>query len=560
MATEFDLAQTFYIDPDAVKLADTIYLTSVDLFFQDKPVQNKTKTGIGSPGVTVYLCPVYNDVPDVGSYYIDSRARREYSEINVSNTAVTATKFEFEYPVPVSTDRSYAVLIKFDGSDPDFQLWWNRAGEKVLSTENNTQVSSGKIDGYFYKLTNGNNLQAMKDADLKFTLRTAKFTSQSEVFRFSNKHFEFFKYHANSVTGNFKGGEYAYQNAATAAGTLNISNTSTSVTGSGTSFLTNYQVGDHILITDGTAGNTNVRHITAIASDTALTLDQKPSFSNNAANYIITAIGYVYDFDSMTEHLFLEDSTANTTVKFAVNAYVKGVDSQSQVRIKEIKNYDVGYIRANLNVSTPAGTYVNVSVNFANSTYDYDNNTARNVELGTEVFIDDYPAVVASRSNEVVNAGGLFTGGKTFEAQVNFVSANPYTSPYVKEENLDLFTYRFDVNNDSTNEHTVFGNAVSKAVSKKVVLADGQDAEDLRVFLTAYKPQGTSIELYAKFQHAADVEPFDNKEWTKLELTTSSSVVSSPYNRDDLIELEYKVPSYPAGTAIDGIFQTTEIK
>ena len=49
MATEFDLAQTFYIDKDAVPLADTCFITSVDLYFEDKPPVNNSQTGFAKP-------------------------------------------------------------------------------------------------------------------------------------------------------------------------------------------------------------------------------------------------------------------------------------------------------------------------------------------------------------------------------------------------------------------------------------------------------------------------------------------------------------------------------
>jgi hypothetical protein len=235
---------------------------------------------------------------------------------------------------------------------------------------------------------------------------------------------------------------------------------------------------------------------------------------------------------------------------------VRGVESGAYARIQDIVNYEANYLRASMNFSAPSGTSVNVAINFANTEYTYDNNRAKSVELGTEVFINDYPAMIASRSNEVLNSAGLFVGGKSFEAQVDFTSTNEYTSPYVKEENLDLYTYRFEVNNSSAGEQGSDGSALSKAVSKKIVLAEGQDAEDLRVYLTAYKPANTDVEVYAKIQNVADTEPFNDKMWTKLELVSNTNLVSSAYNRADYIELEYKIPNYQPGTAIDGLWQT----
>ena len=156
-----------------------------------------------------------------------------------------------------------------------------------------------------------------------------------------------------------------------------------------------------------------------------------------------------------------------------------------------------------------------------------------------------------------MNGATLFDDAKSFESELTFSTTNIYTSPYAKEENLDAFVTRYVINNSSADEYKSAGNASSKYVSKRVVLADGQDAEDLRVYISAYKPANTDIEIYGKFHNATDPDPFDDKNWTKLELVTDRNVLSNPYNRDDVIELEYKVPYYHTGTAVSGLFTTS---
>jgi hypothetical protein len=74
--------------------------------------------------------------------------------------------------------------------------------------------------------------------------------------------------------------------------------------------------------------------------------------------------------------------------------------------------------------------------------------------------------------------------------------------------------------------------------------------------LTAYKPANTDIAVYAKLLHAADPDAFDDKSWTQLELVTSANLLSNPYNRDDVIELEYKIPNYHTITTVDGLYTT----
>ena len=85
------------------------------------------------------------------------------------------------------------------------------------------------------------------------------------------------------------------------------------------------------------------------------------------------------------------------------------------------------------------------------------------------------------------------------------------------------------------------GVAFSRYISKKVILADGQDAEDLKVYVAAYKPASTNILVFAKFWNSTDSEVFEEKQWTQL--STDNTLVSSKANAYDFIEYVYNVPN-----------------
>ena len=85
------------------------------------------------------------------------------------------------------------------------------------------------------------------------------------------------------------------------------------------------------------------------------------------------------------------------------------------------------------------------------------------------------------------------------------------------------------------------GIALSRYISKKVILADGQDAEDLKVYVAAYKPASTDVLVFAKFWNSADSEDFEDKQWTQL--TTENTLISSKANPQDFIEYVYNVPN-----------------
>ena len=86
--------------------------------------------------------------------------------------------------------------------------------------------------------------------------------------------------------------------------------------------------------------------------------------------------------------------------------------------------------------------------------------------------------------------------------------------------------------------------AVSRYISKNVILADGQDAEDMVSYLTTFRPSGTNFFVYGKFLNGSDTDTFNSKDWSYMaEDVISSSLTSSKANRNDLIELQFGMPA-----------------
>ena len=74
-------------------------------------------------------------------------------------------------------------------------------------------------------------------------------------------------------------------------------------------------------------------------------------------------------------------------------------------------------------------------------------------------------------------------------------------------------------------------------------MADDQDAEDLRVYLSAYRPFGTDVVVWAKLKHREDITPFDNIPWTLLEQVSGTDNYSVLSNTNDWKEFTYNLPS-----------------
>ena len=542
----FDLAQTFFLDRQAVNDSEIAFITAVDLFFYSKPISGQTKTGIANPGVSVSICGVRADgTPDIKTASHIYSARVEYAGI-VTDTAgndSSVTTFTLRQPMPLITNRRYAVLVKFDGSDNDFKLWYNKSGENVLGTQTQTQVSSGKVDGYFFKITNGYDLTPERDADLAFRVKIARFTETQKTFKTKNIPYEILK--VVSYADKFLGGEDVYQGAANGSGTIAITNTSNTVTGTGTSFNTYLKINDKIVITDGTSGNTDIVTVTAIANSTQLSVDRAPKFADTNANYFKTVMGKVHIADKLTDHILIRESTANSTLYFGAGNTIYGVDSGANTTISEIVNFTVNAVIPGYAIRTPFGTQATGTVNFANGAYSVSGTRKKDVVNGVRTLINNYDAVFASHTTEETAA----TPFETFNGEITFSTSNEYVSPYVREENLDVFVERYVINNSDTEEYLGLGTAQARYISKTAILRNEQFAEDLKVYLTAYRPFGSTIKVYAKFRNSEDNESFDLKDWTEL-LILNNDVYSNPGNFNSRVELAYSVPFFRSGTDI----------
>lgn len=540
----FDLAQTFYVDSTAVKDASTTFVTSVELYFYSKPVLNQTQSGLNKPGVSVYICSTdIENAPILDDVTQEFAGRVEYDDILVdTDDGATSTKFTFRQPIPLTTDRVYAFLVKYDGSDPGFGLWYNKAGENKLGTTIKTQVSSGKVDGFLFNVTNGNVLTPQQDADLTFKLNVARFTSVSSTYKLFNKPME--QMSIATTVGRFQGSEHVFQERADATGSVNVEIGNNIVTGDGTSFTSLFNSGDYIVIRntafDAVAPQTNVRKISSIANNTYMVLNEAPSFTNTAAKFIQTAIGTLVAHKSDVDVVFIENVQSNTTLYFANTASlanIQGVHSRVRTTVLEILDYPVNSFIPQLNIKTLPGTSHTTQVNFVNTaSYSLTAERARNIQLGERQAITDYPAVVASRSTELTSKAVPFRSNETF---VTFETTNPYVSPYVREENLDMQLERAFINSFDTDENTSEGVALAKWVSQSLSL--NSLAEDLRVYIRGYRPKGSTIKVYAKLKETTDNQSFSYKDWTEM-VNITPDVFSNPSNTRDYKEFEYRIP------------------
>ena len=564
----FDYIQTFYVNPDTVANAAEIMLTSVDLFFKAKPVENANASGTFKPGINVWICQVENGDPVPNISIVNSVRAISYDSVNISNDAQTPTVVGFTNPVLLKTGRYYGIVVKYN--DPAYDIWTNVQGDRLIGAGGVTNTASpgsqSRFDGYLYKSTNSNTFDKFSDKDLKFKVKVAQFISNNVTIPLVNKDYEFFTIDT-TVVGSFIGGEWVYQNIANATGTVTVASTSNTITGSSTTF-TNLNINDKVVVSNGTV--TDILTVTNVVNTTSMSVDRYPSFTSAGIGYKVPPIGVVYYTDYTKNKVYLVDSNAaNSTFKFVTGTRIIGARSGASANVTSIDRFQVDRFKPSFLIGNPTTSDYSMTYAVANSSNSIPATTS-NLELlkFNNAVRESY---LLSRSLEVENINLYGTGKKSAVVNVNFSVAvseqNRFSVPYINTGELDFFFYQNDINNtyaetrggitDYDTEVARNGLAKTKYLSKKISFGEGKYAEDLVIYLTGYRPAGTQIKVYARLHNSADKEAFDDKAWTPLEIKNNIDRFSTE-DPKDMWEYTYGLPQYPTVHAeLSGNFLTT---
>ena len=465
-----------------------VYLTKVGVYFKSKST---------TLGITMFVSPCIGGVPD--SFQTVGTAYKKAKQVSVSADSSVETVFEFDSPVLLQQDQYFCFWFAPDGANPDYEIWVSEVGgvDKLTGRSITTQPYNGVL----VVSSNGRSWNVIQSQDLKFNLYRAKFKSQTATVVLGDENDEYFTVDGftKEVGQSINVGDVVY-----VANTSNTSEyfTNTSVYGFGK--VQSFNEADGILTLDGSNGKFT----------TALPV-LKIFNVNNPANTAEIVVGNLV-------------ATANL------------------VTIDNLKYH--GFI-PKLNILEPLGT--SVTLNYfgtANSTgfgaitgYQKDTKSAK---LTNRDLLDynDYERVVLSYSNRLSIGGFGANGSATIVATLR--TNNDYVSPVIDISTKSMLLLENIINNDVTDEYTKYGEAKAKYISRNVVLADGQEAEDLEVYVTGYRPKGTDIKVYVKFHNGTDPDPFDEKIWTLLSYKDSGDLVfSSPSDTSNYIEYRFGVPS-----------------
>jgi len=304
-------------------------------------------------------------------------------------------------------------------------------------------------------------------------------------------------------------------------------------------------------------------------------------FSNLGCGFVNTAAIDVAVANS-TE---VGNTSANTTAgsgatfTYTVGADVKTEYGTTSLRDVIVRNIDMGEFIPYHRIDTPPGidytlkletNYIKKSNSstLSGEAYYVNDGVSNNqlsvimYDLNSTDYLEEIP-LIPSKSNEFHM---LYENGDPNDKVSNSASRSSQSLVLKTDisSNSDWATVRMSrpsvqfskyiINNDYTDEHTDSGNAYSKGITNTVDFK--RTSEDIRLFLTAYKPANTDIKVYARIYKNEDPEAFDDKNWTELELKDGDGLVSSSADALDYIQLEYGFYQVPQDrTALTGSVQ-----
>jgi hypothetical protein len=495
LETTNPIAQTFSIDSKSLGGLPGVFLTGIGIFFK-----NKSST-LGAFCVVVQCT---NGVPDtskrMGSGHLYP------SQILTSDDASAETIFYFQEPLMLASDSMYAFYVYPDNNTTDFDIWVSEIGGKDTLTGQN--VTQQPYSGVLYISSNGDSWTAVQSQDIKFNLYAANFPVSTGKVVFRNDNIDFCR--LNMTTGIFR------------------KNSSTPINIGDLVYAANAT--DFTVLTDTTKFPFGrVTYVDEVAGD--LYIRSNGKFTNASVTPASANFGNLRIFRPPSEG----DPTLLTETYRIANAAISVLDDI-------VYNAVVPRFRMNEPIGTAADYSYKGTANssYSGGAFAKDSNFVKvyNQDLAE---LRDYERVLRSYSNEVATGSYGTKGNSTYE--IDLYTNSQWLSPVIDLSTKTINYITNQINNDTTNEHTRYGSSRSKYISRTVVL--DTVAEDLKVWVTGYRPAGTNIYVYAKFLNSqVDSDLFDTKPWTQLEyLNNLGTIFSSPKNFEDYKEYQLGVPA-----------------
>jgi hypothetical protein len=429
----------------------------------------------------------------------------------VSEDASKAFRVTFPSPVFLYNNTQYAFVIHTEGLNPDTYFWVSRLGDTDIITGN--KITSRPLTGTLFTTNNNLNWDIVPDLDMKIQFYRAKFTVGTGTATVKNKPMNVFELSGVSVPFNDLG-EIVNSTRLTLSGnTANIAIGDT-LTGQnsggvvtvlavdGSEYITTSNITittERADITGSSTGNTTVIGVVSRANGTL------SKFISTDTNTIIRLVPSAGTFKA-NDILIGEQSDARANVSYVANLKYSVVDFEP-----EYLNFNKTAIQFKMSTTAGSGLFTIL-----------DN---ENYYLNTE---------------QALKSQTFENGSNRVEATLS--TSTNYLSPVLDLGRTQSILIHNIINSNTANEtQSSGGELINKYISKIVTLAEGQDAEDARIIITAFRPPTTNVHVYLKVSNGEDFESINSRDWFELNYV-DESVFSAVGNRDDFREYAFTIP------------------
>ena len=503
------LAQTFMVQG----MEGGMYVSDILLYF-------KTKPATGTNGVDLQIREVVNGVPGPrivpgGSKYLQP------NEINTSTesggtTTFTPTSFKFRNPVYLRNNTEYCFVPKPENDDDGYNIWIAELGENQQGTTE--RITKQPAAGMLFTSANNRSWSPQQNQDIMFDIRRCRFkkgtafsgtlvNEKTDWINITESSWSMAakKFSPGKVLNGFTPAITGAGSGYSSAPAVSFTNASGD-TGTGLAATTTISGGavTAITITNPGSGYKTAPTMTIGA----------PGSGTQATGTVALTRGRVDTWNSLHEY-----ATVVTLSGGFTSGMIIGTD-EGFGTIASFRDKIVDEMAVNIGLLKP-GNGTSAKAELALTTTGA--GTANTTSFQEVDFETTHPMTVektiSSRANEVANYSSTSTG----RVKLTFETFNDNLSPYVDVEQADLLAIFNNLNNDSTGEDgRNGGNASSKYITRRVILEEGQDAEDLQVFLDAQIPTNASLKVYAKLLNAADPGDFqEDIEWHEMIANTT---------------------------------------
>ena len=496
------VAQTFMVDKG--NYPNGLFLSSISVFFASKP------TADYSP-IKLSIVGTLNGYPDGDT--LDHSVVTLYPEqVNVSTSpqyldSASVTKFNFSSPVYIQPGVLYAFILK--SSSNQYNLWTASNGDTALSSSVKnlpsdpipstiTKIAGAPYVGGLFISQNSQTWTADQNQSLMMVMDRCVFdttVSPSIQFVVPNK-LPQRKLIDDSIS--------YYMNA------NNVSTTLNSVTQ-----------------TDVLVDAFNVTTTDFVPTTTGLTYTYNSTLidGTTAGTYYVNPGKYG---TPMSDEIYLSDGKgertliANSNTSFSLYAQLNSTDDAVSPVISDsgLSVYSIKWYINNAELS-------NSVITLTSGGTGYNANT-------TSVTVSSPTGLNGTRAYAAANiVGGIIQSVYLTSNGSGYITTPTIT---ITDANTAPGTGATATITGETSQRG--GNALAKYVTKKVVLDPSFDSGDLNVYLTAYRPVNTDINVYYKILSRNDTQKFDDGSWQLMtKINNSSSLYSQ--TRNDVYEFAF---------------------